>query len=1036
MRKFLYLLFLSMGALCSSMSFAQDRTITGKVTSDDNKPLAGATVTVKGTTRNTTTDANGNFRIVAKTGDVLVFSFVGRKPSEITVQNTGNIELQLSTRDNMMNEVVVTAMDVKRNPRELGYSVQKVGGTELAETQRENFLNSLQGRVAGLTINPTGGAAGASSQIVLRGFNSLSLDNSPLFVIDGVIADNSTLNETSGGGSGIGLASDRANRGNDYSNRMSDINPNDIESITVLKGPEATALYGSQASSGAIIITTKKGNTTGKLLVNYDNSFRIQRLTRLTKNINGYSGGTNGQPSDIFSYFGPAYSPGTQLYDNVDHFFRTGFAQTHNLSVEFGQKTSSFRISGSLFDQKSVIPTNDYKRYTFRISNTSKIGKFIEIIPSLSLISSNNDKPLRGASGYMLNLLAWPSDNDIRDWQDANGLKKPLYNTNPNAEIDNPFYNVYKNRSADHTNRFIGTLGVNYNPLNWLAFAGRFGYDTYRSTGYTRFDSMSFYTSRPQKGAQDNYYNNYYGYNHTITATARKKIGDFSGRLMIGNMWQNYETQMFSVYGTNLKSMTATDSNNTDPATRIRLVNARRGLPNYRISRQAAFFGEASIGWKSSIFFTYSHRFEQSSIFPESSRNYNYPAGSVSIIASDLIPGMSNSKIINYWKLRGSLASTARSSSPYANQPTFNLNPGSGGGYYYGFVNSNPGLRPEKQQTFEIGTEMRFANSRISLDATYYNTKNKDLIIELFRASYGTGFVLNTLNIGSNQNQGVEISIDANIVQGKNFRWNSRVNFNKMWNKVLSLPPNVPEFYQSDTWLYGNARGGLVVGGPTTTITAFGYQRNNAGQMLISPTTGIPLVDANFRVRGDRNPDFTMGFFNNLSYKNFRLSFLWDLKMGGDIYNGTQMYLTRIGRGERTLDRLTPRVVDGVLADGLENTANPTKNTIAIIPYYDQSYFTGMPEEEFIEKDVNWLRLRDVTVNYTFGDNVIKRFSYVRSLGAFITVNDPILITNYSGADPQVNGNTAGSRGVGAFGFDYGQVGAPFSLNLGIRIGF
>jgi TonB-linked SusC/RagA family outer membrane protein len=1038
MRKLLYYLFLFSGVMLLSLpSLAQDRTITGRVTSsDDNKPLTGVTIIVKGSARKTTTDNNGNFTIVARTGDVLEFSFVGRKPSQLTVEGNNNIELQLSSKDDVLNEVVVTAMDVKRNPRELGYSVQKVNGAEVQETQRENFLNSLQGRVAGVTVNPTGGAAGSSSQIVLRGFNSLSLDNSPLFVVDGIIVDNSTLNETSNGGTLLGLASDRANRGNDYTSRISDINPNDIESLTILKGPEATALYGSQASSGAIIITTKKASTTGKLGIAYDNSFRTSKLTRLPNEINLYDGGVNGTPSDVFSYFGPAYDAKTPIYDNLNSFFLTGFAQTHNLALDYGTKKSSYRFSGSYFDQQAPIPTNDYTRYNVRISNTTKLGKYLDVSPSVSLIRTTNDKPLRGASGYLLNLLAWPSDNDVTDWQTSTGLKKPVYNSNPNAELDNPFYNVNKIRSADETNRFLGTLGVNYNPLSWLMIAGRFGYDTYRTVGYTRYDSMSFYTTRAQKGYQDNYYRSYFGYNHTITATGRKTIGDFTGRVMIGNMWQNYENQQYAVSGNNLKDMNRTDSNNTDPLTRIRLSNALKGLPNYAITRQSAFFGEVSIGWKSSIFLTYSHRFEQSSIFPKDFRKYNYPAASLSVIVSDLIPNMNRGNVLSYLKLRGSLASTARSSAPYANQSVFSQNIGSGGGYYYGFTNSNPFLQPEKQKTFEVGTEWRFFRNVLSLDATYYNTKNSNLIVEQFRASYGTGFVLNTLNVGANQNQGVEISLDANIIQNTNFKWTSRVNFNKMWNEVLQLPANVPEFYQSDTWLYANARGGLIVGGPTTSITSYGYARNTAGDILVSPSTGLPVLDNNFRVRGDRNPDYAMGFLNSLTYKNLRLSFLWDLKVGGDIFNATERYLTTIGRSVRTADRNTPIVVKGILQDGLENTATPTKNTIVITPYYQQTYYTTMPEEEFVEKDVNWFRLRDLTLNYTFGSRVMRNMKWVRSLSAFVTGNDLVLITNYTGADPAVNGNTAGSRGVGGYGFDYGNVGAPVSVNIGIRANF
>ncbi len=1031
-------LFSLLALLLSTTAFSQDRTITGKINaSDDNKALAGVTVTVKGTTRATTTDDRGVFTIVAKTGDVLQFSSTGRITNELRLENVNTVEVQLSQKQETLEEVVITAMDIKRNPRELGYAVQKVNGNELAETQRENFLNSLQGRVAGVTITPTGGAAGAGSQIVLRGFNSLSLDNSPLFVIDGIIVDNSTVNETSNGGSGLGLASDRANRGNDYSNRMSDINPNDIESITVLKGPEATALYGSQASSGAIVITTKKGGSSGKLNMTYDNSFRMQRLTRMPKPFKQFSAGVNGAPDNVFSYFGPAINASAGvLYPNESHFFQTGFTQTHNFSGEYGKKNASFRFSGSVLDQESPIPTNTYKRYNARISNSTKIGQYIEVNPAISYIRTENDKPLRGASGYLLNLLVWPSNNDIRNYEDKNGQKTALFATNPNAELDNPFYNVYKNRSRDETDRFISTLGINVNPFDWLAIAGRFGYDTYKTEGFTRYDSMSSYVTRAQKGLQDNYYRNYYGYNHTITATARETIGDFTGRVMVGNMWQDYETQQYAVTGSNLKDLTASDSNNTDPATRIRLSNARNGLPNSSISRQSAYFGEASLGWRNAVFVTYSHRFEASSIFPEANRRYNYPAASVSVILSDLLPVIKKGDVLNFMKLRGSIASTARSSAPYANQSIFNQNIGSGGGYYYGFINSNPFLRPEKQKTFELGTELRFGNSRYTIDATYYNTENSDLIVEQFRASYGTGFILNTLNIGSNKNEGVEISVDAALAQQKNFKWNMRLNFNTTWNEVLSLPANVPEFYQSDTWLYGNARGGLVVGGPTTTITGYGYQRNNAGKILISPTTGLPLIDANFRVRGDRGPDWTLGYLNNFSYKNLRLSFLWDLKVGGDIFNATEDYLTGLGRSKRTADRLTPRVVDGVLMDGLENTATPTANNISITPYFNQAYYQTMPEEEFIQKDVNWFRLRDVSLNYTFSPQVTKSVKFVRSLGAFLTVNDLILLTNYRGADPQVNGVTSGSRGVGAFGFDYGNIGTPISVNVGLRASF
>lgn len=1058
--------------LTPGLVWAQQRTISGTILSDDNKtPLQGVTIRVSGTNRITQSDAQGKFSIAINPGETLQVSYVGYETQTVKPGDGNSIGISLKAVDGTLGEVIVTAMDIKRNPRELGYSAQKVDGQELAETQRENFLNSMAGRISGLTVNPTGGQAGSSTQIVLRGFNSMALDNQPLFVVDGIIVDNSTVNETSGTNTGLGLVENSirninqtANRNSDYTNRVADINPADIESITVLKGPEATALYGSQASSGAIIITTKKGKNDGKLRVNYDNSFRASKLTRLPSYSTKWGPGRNGSYVPDFVYFGPAYEESERRYNNVDEFFQTGFAQTHNLSADIGKKNATFRFSGSFFDQSGVVPENKYRRYNLRITNTTKIGKYIDINPSISFIRSTNDKPKRGAGSYLLNLMIWPANNDVSDYLSDDGGKELLYGALPNGEIDNPFFSVNYNRGFDETNRYLATMGINIRPTDWLTLAGRFGYDHYETEGWSFFHPLSSILTRGAGGQQDNYYRNYNGYNHTITATATKKLGKFSGRVIVGSMWQDYRTEMFAAYGTNLvDSLNSNnqmmkdgqvvtldqinqwmgDSSRTRVSTRQYLsrATANPGDYNYVQSRQLAYFGEASISYDNKIFLTYSHRFETSSIFPKAYRNYNYPAGSLSIIMSDLIPGIKGD-ILSYWKLRSSLATTARSSAPYANQSVFTNSLASGNGFYYGFTNNNFFLEPEIQNTYEIGTEFRLLKSRLGLDVTYYNTFNDKQIVENFRTSYGTGFVLNTINVGSTRNQGVEVAIDYAIKQRGDFTWNMRFNFNKMWNRVVSLPDNVPEFYISDTWTYGNARGGLIKGGPTTAITASGYLRNDAGDILIDPASGLPIVDATFKVRGDRNPDFSLGWLNSFRYKNWSLSFLWDLKVGGDIFNATDMYLTTRGVSTRTDDRYTPRVINGVLRDGKENTSNPTANTISFIPAYNDQYYgtvggtLRLPEEEFIEKDINWFRLRDITLAYNLPSNLIRNWKLFKSLGVFVTANDLILFTNYTGADPAVSGNTAGTRGVGGWGFDYGNIAAPVSVNFGLRAGF
>ncbi len=1051
---------------------AQERTISGTIVAEDNKaPLAGVTVRVKGTRRITQTDANGKFTIKVNPGETLQISYVGYGTTEVKPGEGNTVGVSLKTADITMGEVVVTAMDIRRSPRSLGYSTQGVTGKEIAETQRENLLNSLQGRVAGLTITPTTGQAGASSAIVLRGYNSLTGNNQPLFIVDGIILDNSTINETSNGGTGLGLASDRPNRNNDYTNRIADLNPNDIESVTVLKGPEATALYGSQASAGAIVITTKKA-TTGKISFSYDNSFRMQSVTRHAQLNDDYQPGANGAPSTssfstvAFSYFGPKYPAGTQKYNNIDKFFRTGFSQTHNLSADVGFKDVGFKISGSYFTNKGVVPDNEYKKYNVRITNTTKFGKWVEITPSFQYIYSTNDKPLRSAGGYVLGLYTWPVTRDVSVYQDADGNKLNVFAADPTAEIDNPLYNTLRNHSYDKTQRMIMSGGINIFPFKWLTISGRFGYDTYKSSGYTFYHPLSSLSSRTQRGALDDYWRKYYGYNHTITATAKRDFGKFSTRLMVGTMWQDYETKMFAIYGTGLVDSIGaldgrmykflpggarqvvtdktfdqivgprTDSSITTYATRVRLLRNNFGEYNRFISRQMAYFGEVAVSWRNMIFFSYTHRFETSSLFPKANRNYDYPSYSVSMIMSDLIPSL-KTKFLNFWKLRASRASTARAPDPYKNQSVFVNNFTSsavGSIYSYGFDNNNPNLVPERQKTYEFGTEVRVLNNRLSVDFAYYNTLCTDQIQNQFRASYATGFILNTQNAASSRNQGIEIVTDINAVRKKSFNWNIKFNYNHTWSKILTLPAAIAyESYIADTWLYGNARGGMIRGMPATTITGFHYMRNASGKILISPSTGLPVVEGTFTVIGDRMPDFTLGTLNTFRYKNWGLNFLWDLKMGGDVFDATEMYLTLAGKSLRTSDREKPRIIDGVLQDGKENTGTPTPNTIAIVPYFQQSYYTSMPEEEFVEKNVNYLRLRDVTLTYNLPERMLNGLKVFKSLGIFVTGNDLVLLTNYRGADPSTNGNTASANGVGGMGFDYGNLPTPLSLNFGIK---
>lgn len=1057
MRKFTNRLIAILFFLVPLVTQAQS-PVSGKVLDEKGNPVVGASVVLRGEKTGTKTDANGNFTINAKPGDVLVISSVNFGTQQTKVKDAGAITINMVTKDGTMDEVVVTAMDIKRDPRELGYSAPKVTGSEVQETQRENFLNALGGRVAGVSITPTSGNAGASTNIVLRGYNSLALSNQPLFVIDGVVVDNSVVDENSNGGSGLGLVENTtrnvnqtSNRGNDYTNRVGDINPNDIESYTILKGPEATALYGSQASSGAIIITTKKAKLFAQKKfklggVSYENSFRFQFVERLPEIFTDYDMGINGRIDSTFAYFGPKLPAGTERKNQAKEFFKTGFSQTHNLGVDFGNRSLAFKLTGSAFDQSGTIPDNKYTRYTGKITTTYKYKNLVEIIPAYTYTYSINKKPIRSSNGYLTTLLRWPVNDNLSNIYNSDGTKREIYSAgDANEEYDNPLWNVKNNRSYDKLNKHNLNLSVNITPFKWLAINGRFGYETFKNDGWTFYHPETFLLTKATRGQQDNYYRKYEGYNHTISATAKHSIGKFNGRLMVGTMWQDYKTSAWSNLGTGIADPVTFqfdpkmigDSNITNIATRARLYrNNVFGTFNYKQLRQLAYFGEVAINWNNVVFLNYTHRFEEGSTLPKVNRRVNYPAGSVSVIFTDLIKPLRKSNFLTYGKLRASLANTAKANSPYSNQSVFTLQTSSGGGYGYDFTNNNFQLLPERQSTYEFGTELRFLKNRISLDFTYYNTLNKDQILELVRTSYGTGFVLNTLNLSSTRNRGIEIALNYKAIQKPKLNWNIGFNFTKSWNKLLTLPDNLPEFYISDTWLYGNARAGLRRGGPTTSITSAGYARNNAGQILVDPTTGFPVLDPNFLVRGDRNPDFTLGINNSLKYKNWTLTMLWESKVGGDVFNGNELFLTTIGRSRLTANRETPQIFNGVLKDGLENTANPTKNNIVVLPYLNQGYYTAaFPEEYFIEKDVSYMRLRDMTIRYDF-KSMLKKLKYFKSLSVFVTGNNLILISNYTGADPAVNGTTPGTRGVGAFGFDYGTVAEPISLNVGLRAGF
>ena len=1025
-------LFLCTGIFATNIGWTQDRQITGKVTgSSDNAALPGASILVKGTTRGATTSSDGTYKISVKDGATLVFGSLGFEKQEVKVGNQSIINIKLIAANSELEEVVVTtAFGLDKKKRDLGYAVQTVNGDEIAETGRENIFNALQSRVAGATVNATSGAPGASSALVLRGANSLSGNNSPLIVVDGLSINNGTFSQGA-------TASGSSNRDNDFSNRLSDINPNDIESITVLKGPEATALYGIDAGSGAIIIKTKKGQA-GKPKISYSNFFRIDQtylFPEPTQNV--YGTGSLGFPSLTRLMFGPKLAEGTPTYDNIGNFYQDALTQQHNIGINGGKGRFTYRVSGSTVNQDGTIPNTGYDRQNVRGTLTySSPNKKLTVSGTGAYSYAYNQKALRGASGFLSGLYYWPTTDDARNYERSDGTRRRFFDNDGFAEPDSPYWSVNKNKSEDYTYRRNYNFSLRYQLTDWLSVDTKLSYDGYNTNGYT-FIHPSSNEFFGVGGQLEDYSTNYRGLSGVAILGANKNITKkINMGLRVGTAIDDFKTEFFSKRGQRLVRQAVGE---LDFIPDFRTITANTysdsrslGRDTLRLRRLQGVFGEYTLSYDKFLTLTLSGRNDWTSTLPINARSFFYPAASLAFVFTDLLP---KSKTFNYGKLRASVAQTAKDIAPYQSQSVFGKQQSSGLGYAYGLTNNNPTIVPERQSTFELGTELEFFDKRISLDATYYNTKNTGQIVANTRLSYGTGFILATLNVADVQNQGVEIMLNTQPVKNTKMVWNLGFNFSKTTNVVRNIPSSIPEYYNSDTWVSG-FRNGLVVNGPTTAITGQDYLRNSKGQILIDPGTGFPQVNSLYQLLGNRNPDFTLGVNNKFTLGDFSFSFLLDIRKGGDILNGTDYSRTIQGQTSRTLDREKPIIVPGILNDGLQDTDKPTANTIQIYPQFQSYYQDGrFYAVNFVERDVNWMRLREVSLRYNL-KKIAKRIG-LENMGVFVTGTDLFILTNYSGADPTAtNTNNASTGGIGGFGIDWFNSSTPRGFAAGITLDF
>lgn len=1010
--------------------YAQNIKVTGRVTDQNGEPVVGASVIVKGTKKGVGTDVNGNYAISVSPKATLEFQSLGYIAVSQAVNGRAVINVVMQEDAMVLKEAVITAeFGMKRVARAVGASVQNVKATDIAESGRESFVNALQGRVSGLNVVSSGGLPGSSTQVIIRSITSVSGNNQPLYVIDGVPMNNSTFDPSSG----LAVDDVTSSRYLDFSSRGNDLNPEDIESMTVLKGAAAAALYGSDASNGAIIITTKKGSS-GRGRVQYTNSFSFSKAYGYPELQTKYANGSYGETNWYYkSRYGAQYRKDQKLYDNVDAVLQTGFGQRHAVSVEGGSDKVTVRSGLTWQRNEGVVKTSSNDRLNLSLSGKAEVTKWLKFDGSMQFIHANTSKVPRGTQGPLYNAMLWPSVDDMSVYMDPDGKQMKVPDYYIDYDLVNPLFGMHKNISKDKSDRFLMSLGMTVTPTRHTFVTGKFGWDLANQKYIVA--TSPYYANRTAAAYLNStgYYNvvkdNYSDPNLSVLAGYNNDFGKFNVSAQFGYHQTENKVDRLSVYGSKFTNLDFYSIANCDPGT----IKARTRQTTRRIQ---ALSGQLEVGYNNMAFLTVRARNDWSSTLPKDNNSYFYPAVEGSFIPTEL-SFLKGNEYVTYLKVRGAIAQVGKDASPLAIYPALEQTGLYKEGFGYGYYGPNESLKPEMTTSYEIGFEGRFLNDRINMDFTYFWTHCEDQYVTSFRLSYATGFVLNNMNVGTFNTNGWEFHIDGDIVKTRDWRWNLGLNASHSTSKVVYLPESVSEYYNAYTWNSGNIRNGIMVGHPVTTLTGRAYERNKDGKILISPSTGAPLTSSYWSVIGDREPMLKYGIVSSVSYKQFRLSALFAGRYHATVVNGTKRTMLTNGLSwESVKMREGASVVfDGVLKDGYENTDHPTVNTISY------NYATGVfggSDEDWLEKNVNYLRLQELRLSYSVPSNWLRSVSkgILSAATLWVSGNDLYVWTNYSGIDAVGNTASAALGGTGGEGYDVWSIPNPRTYSFGLSLTF
>jgi ferric enterobactin receptor len=1035
--------------LMSGTLWAQNIKVTGKVTDNKGNPIPGTSVLVVGTTRGVLTNADGVFSVDTPGNSVLLFSFLGYENQNVPVNNRNVINVTLAESSVVMNEFVVTALGIQKEKKALGYAVQDVKSDEIIKNKQTNIINSLAGKVAGVNITQSSGAAGAGSTIIIRGGNSASesRDNQPLFVVDGIIYDNATVNSGNSGTDGM------TKNATSFGNRVMDINPEDIENVSILKGAAAAALYGSRAADGVVIITTKKG-VAGDTKVNFTSKYTYSTVGAVPELQGVYGRGIYNQ-SGAFSDF-TMQSWGKEItgpaYNNINSFFQGGNAYDNSLSISGGNKNSSFYLSASNFIQSGVVPTTGYDKTTIRFNSDQKLGKLTVGI-NASYAISHTDKTLTsaglyagGGNGTMTALYGWPRSDDMTHYLNDDGTKYRLFAGLQDlaSDVENPFWIVNKNKLTDQTKRLTGSINASLDITSWFNILCRIGYDTYNSGAYTFIAPGGAVLELYQKGRLSKSNGSYDFLTTNVMVNFKKTFGLIDLNLLLGNTTEATMRKNQDMWGYKFSTEGTISFGN--------IINTNKFFTDIKSRKHLlGVFGEFRATYKNIAYLTVTGRNDWSSTLPVENRSYFYPSVSGSFVFSELIP---KNDILSFGKLRASWAQVGKDADAYATN-TYLWAPQTVNGSFVGAGNSwtggSPKLKPEIQTSTEFGGELRFLKGRLGLDYTYYKSETKNQLASP-RLAQSTGYIFLTLNSGSVKNEGMELSITGTPVSKKNFVWEATLNLSGNRGRLGNFLPGVGLFYVTDVQIGGVKAASIPNGGYFLGLTGDYWMREKdtngkeipGGRYQVDESTGLYLnTKVQTNVIGNREPTFIGGFNNSFRYKNLNFSFLLDIRKGGDIYNGTEYTMTVSGMSKRTLDRKSV-TVSGVSS----TTSQPVTFTYQSGQTYTikganysgdymiQQYWNNYANNSYnFLYNTNWLRLRSVTLSYNF-TGLLGKNRYIKGMIASVSGNNLWFWTNYKGMDPEVSVSGSGTGGSGSMGIDYCGVPAFRSMTCGLSLTF